>query len=398
MNTTRRDNKNRVLRTGESQKKDGRYIFKYVDAMGKTRYVYSWRLVETDRLPKGKRPCLPLREKEREIRRDLDDGIYTLGRQMTVCQLYERHNRCKPNVREGTKAGREQLMRLLREDGLGARKICDVRPTDAKGWVLRMAEKGYAYTTVSNHKRSLKAAFYTAVQDDLIRKNPFDFKMSDVLENDTRPKEPLSPAQEESLLAFARTDVMFSRYYDELVILLGTGLRISELCGLTSDDVDLARRVVRVDHQLLKAKRGNGLYIDKPKTKCGVREVYLSEKVAMAFCRVLAREQPREPIVIDGRKGFLFFNKKGKPMYGQSYASAFRSMVGKYRKGDRLPLPDVVTPHTMRHTFCTRMALAGMNPKNLQYVMGHSNIEMTLGYYAHASSETAMEEMRRISA
>ena len=191
---------------------------------------------------------------------------------------------------------------------------------------------------------------------------------------------------------------MFSRYYDELVILLGTGLRISELCGLTSDDVDLARRVVRVDHQLLKAKRGNGLYIDKPKTKCGVREVYLSEKVAMAFCRVLAREQPREPIVIDGRKGFLFFNKKGKPMYGQSYASAFRSMVGKYRKGDRLPLPDVVTPHTMRHTFCTRMALAGMNPKNLQYVMGHSNIEMTLGYYAHASSETAMEEMRRISA
>ena len=44
------------------------------------------------------------------------------------------------------------------------------------------------------------------------------------------------------------------------------------------------------------------------------------------------------------------------------------------------------------------MALAGMNPKNLQYVMGHSNIEMTLGYYAHASSETAMEEMRRISA
>ena len=158
MNTTRRDNKNRVLRTGESQKKDGRYIFKYVDAMGKTRYVYSWRLVETDRLPKGKRPCLPLREKEREIRRDLDDGIYTLGRQMTVCQLYERHNRCKPNVREGTKAGREQLMRLLREDGLGARKICDVRPTDAKGWVLRMAEKGYAYTTVSNHKRSLKAA------------------------------------------------------------------------------------------------------------------------------------------------------------------------------------------------------------------------------------------------
>ena len=387
-----------MLRTGESQKKDGRYIFKYVDAMGKTRYVYSWRLVETDRLPKGKRPCLPLREKEREIRRDLDDGIYTLGRQMTVCQLYERHNRCKPNVREGTKAGREQLMRLLREDGLGARKICERAPYRRQG--LGTADGGEGLRL--HHRQQPQALPQGRVLHRRAGRphpqEPFDFKMSDVLENDTRPKEPLSPAQEESLLAFARTDVMFSRYYDELVILLGTGLRISELCGLTEDDVDLARRVVRVDHQLLKAKRGNSLYIDKPKTKCGVREVYLSEKVAMAFCRVLAREQPREPIVIDGRKGFLFFNKKGKPMYGQSYASAFRSMVGKYRKGDRLPLPDVVTPHTMRHTFCTRMALAGMNPKNLQYVMGHSNIEMTLGYYAHASSETAMEEMRRISA
>lgn len=73
-------------------------------------------------------------------------------------------------------------------------------------------------------------------------------------------------------------------------------------------------------------------------------------------------------------------------------------MVGKYRKGDRLPLPEVMTAHTLRHTFCTNMAMKGMNPKALQYVMGHTNIEMTLGYYAHSTSESALEEMRRVVA
>lgn len=60
-------------------------------------------------------------------------------------------------------------------------------------------------------------------------------------------------------------------------------------------------------------------------------------------------------------------------------------------------LPNV-TPHTFRHTFCTRMAEAGMNPKALQYIMGHASIQMTLDYYAHASFESAKSEMERIEA
>ena len=52
----------------------------------------------------------------------------------------------------------------------------------------------------------LKAAFYTAIQDDCIRKNPFDFQLNTVIEDDTEPKVPLTPAQEESFLSFAQND------------------------------------------------------------------------------------------------------------------------------------------------------------------------------------------------
>lgn len=56
-----------------------------------------------------------------------------------------------------------------------------------------------------------------------------------------------------------------------------------------------------------------------------------------------------------------------------------------------------ITPHSLRHTFCTNYANAGMNPKALQYIMGHANIAMTLNYYAHATFDSAMAEMKRLN-
>ena len=55
MSEKRRDSKNRVLRSGESQRKDGRYAYKYTDTFGKPQFVYAWKLVPTDKTPKGKR-------------------------------------------------------------------------------------------------------------------------------------------------------------------------------------------------------------------------------------------------------------------------------------------------------------------------------------------------------
>ena len=84
MSEKRRDNKNRVLRNGESQRKDGRYMYKYIDNAGNTKYVYSWRLVETDIAPKGVKNDLPLRDKEKQIQRDLDADIIPFGGGMSV--------------------------------------------------------------------------------------------------------------------------------------------------------------------------------------------------------------------------------------------------------------------------------------------------------------------------
>ena len=98
MSEKRRDSKGRILRTGESQRKDGRYAYKYTDAYGKPQFVYAWKLVPTDKTPAGKRDDKSLREKEKEIRRDIDDGIDTIGKKITVCQLYVKLTSLKKNV------------------------------------------------------------------------------------------------------------------------------------------------------------------------------------------------------------------------------------------------------------------------------------------------------------
>lgn len=367
MKEQRRDNKGRILHTGESQRKDGKYLFKYVDAFRKTRSKYSWRLTPSDVTPKGKRDKLSLREMEQQIRRDIADGIDTTGGKISLCQLYAKQNTQRANVKKSTQTQRKHLMRLLEEDELGARSIDSIRLSDSKEWALRMKNKGYGYQSISNYKRSLNALFRIAIEDDLVRKNPFDFKLNEVLEDDTKPRPVLTEEQEENLLSFVSMDRVYRKYYDVIVILLKTGLRISELCGLTKQDIDLKNGIIHVNHQLLYSK-GTGYYIETPKTKSGVRDVPMSEEVKQAFERVMERKQKSKPITIDGYSHFLFLNGKGEPMTNNYYTTTFSNLTKKYNRYNQDKLPKI-TPHILRHTFCTRLANKNMNPKSLQYIM-----------------------------
>ena len=395
MSEKRRDNKGRILRTGESQRADGRYMYKYVNRADETKVVYSWKLVATDRVPKGKRDDLSLREKEREIQRDLEDGIDTKGKKMTLCELYAKKTAQRINVKKNTLAGRKYLMDALKQDKLGSRSIDSIKPSDAKEWAVRMKEKGYGFKTISNYKRSLKASFYMAIEDDYVRKNPFDFQLSEVIDDDSESRQALSEEQEEKLLSFLQYDTVYQKYYDDVLILLKTGLRISELCGLTVQDLDFENHTLNINHQLLRNQEG--YYIETPKTKCGIRKVPMSEEAGKAFQRVLKRKKTGKGIVIDGYRNFLFLNQKGMPMTACYYTSTLRNIVKKYNKYHDEPLPKI-TPHILRHTFCTRLAQKNMNPKNLQYIMGHSSIMITLNLYAHASQTGANMEMRSLIA
>ena len=120
---------------------------------------------------------------------------------------------------------------------------------------------------------------------DCIRKTPFNFTLDTVIEEDRELKEALTPEQVNSLLAFMEQDTVYKKYRDEVIILLGTGLRISEFCGLTTT-LDFKNRSINVDHQLLRDEE-IGYYIETPKTKNGIRQIPMSEEVFQALKQVM---------------------------------------------------------------------------------------------------------------
>ena len=391
MSEKRRDSKNRVLRTGESQRKDGRYLYKYVDADGKPQSVYSWKLVATDKVPAGKRDCIALRDKEREIQKNLADGISTAGRKMTVCELYDKYTALKGNVKRSTRESRQFVAKVLQADILGARDIGSVKPSDAQEWAVRMKGKGYAYCVINNTRRSLKAAFQMAVSDGWLRKNPFDFTLNAVISNDAQARQALTEGQEQAFLQFLQSSRVYRRYYDEILILLKTGLRISEFCGLTVSDLDFENRLINIDHQL-RWEAGSGFYADTPKSRSSIRKVPMSEETYQALQRVLARRGEPEPYTVDGYSGFVFVRETGMPYSAHHYQDALRQIVKVYNQTYDEKLPHI-TPHMLRHTLCTRLVSKNMNPKNVQYVMGHANVNLTMNLYAHASVDDAKAEM-----
>ena len=395
MSEIRRDKKGRRLLTGESQRKDGKYEYKYQDAFGKRKTVYSWRLTEADSVPKGKRGDIPLREKERQIQLDLSRGIACAG-DLTVLELVEMYVAQKRGVRHNTRANYNFVLNIIRKEEFGLKRIDKIKIFDAKAWLIKLQADGRGYSTIHSVRGVLRPAFQMAVDNDLLSKNPFEFQLSTVVVNDSVTREAITRKQEREFLEFVKNVKHFSRYYDGIFILFKTGLRISEFVGLTVRDIDFENSRIIVDHQLQRT-RNMEYVIEDPKTGCGTRMVPMTPEVKECFARILAnRKPPKVEPVIQDYSGFLFLDKNGRPMVALHWEKYFQHICAKYNSIYKVQMPKV-TPHVCRHTFCSNMAKSGMNPKALQYIMGHSEIGVTLNVYTHIGFEDAREEMLELN-
>lgn len=392
----RKDNRNRVLNDGETQGKDGRYRYQYIDALGNRKSVYSWKLLPADRTPSGKRKDLSLREKEKEIMADLNNGITPCGGNMTVLDLVKKYISQKTGVKHNTKAGYNTVIKLLEKDPFGANRIDKVKLSDAKAWLIKLQSDGKGYSSIHSIRGVLRPAFQMAVDDDILAKSPFEFQLATVVINDSMTRESITRKQERDFLEFIKNDKHFSKYYDGIYILFKTGLRISEFTGLTLSDIDLKHRKITIDHQLQRT-RDMEYIIEDTKTTCGTREIPMSDDVYECFKRIVEnRKKVKTEPMIDGKTGFLYLDKNGMPMVALHWEKYFQHIRGKYNKIYKAQMP-IITPHVCRHTFCSNMAKSGMNPKTLQYLMGHSDIGVTLNTYTHLRYEDAKKEMSHMS-
>ena len=167
--------------------------------------------------------------------------------------------------------------------------------------------------------------------------------------------------------------------------------------GLTKKNLDFENHKIIVDHQLVRTSKMVYM-IEPPKSESGVREVPMTKEVEEAFKTIIKnRKKPKVEPMVDGLFGFLWLDKNDRPMVALHWEKYFQHILEKYNNIYRIQMPKV-TPHVCRHTFCSKMAKSGMNPKSLQYIMGHADISVTLNTYTHVNFDDAAEEMRRVCA
>ena len=136
--------------------------------------------------------------------------------------------------------------------------------------------------------------------------------------------------------------------------------------------------------------------IETTKTDAGTRVLPITEDVAHMFQAIIEdRNAPKVEKSIDGYRGFLFYDDNGRSLVAMHWQHQFNHMVGRYNDIYRVQLPNI-TPHVCRHTYCSNMAKSGMNPKTLQYLMGHSDISVTMNVYTHIGFDDAEEELKRM--
>lgn len=395
MSEIRKDSKGRRLATGESQDKDGRYRYKYNDVFGKRKSVYSWRLTESDPYPKGKRKDISLREKEKEVEKALRNAVATNGGNMTVLELVQKYISQKRGVKHNTQANYNFVINVIKKEDFGARRIDTIKLSDAKTWLIKLQDDGRGYSSIHSIRGVVRPAFQMAVDDDLINKNPFEFQLATVVVNDSVTREAITRKQQREFLRFIKEDKHFSKYYDGIYILFYTGLHVSEFVGLTINDIEFDKERIKVDHQLQRT-RNMEYEILTPKTEKGEIYVPMQKDVADCFRRIIQnRKHPKIEPMIDGYSGFLFLDKNDMPMVALHWEKYFQHIREKYNSIYKVQMP-CITPHVCRHTFCSNMAKSGMNPKTLQYIMGHSDIGVTLNTYTHLQFEDALVEMKKV--
>ena len=394
------DNKGRILQTGECQLSTGEYTYRITDDNGKRQLIArSWRLVDEDVDPpqvRSKKP--PLREQIAEYNKQIAAGI--VNSNMTVLELVDRYL-STISVKRSTASKHRSRRNFLATTDFAKRKVSEIKTSDAKKFMKDLNVKyGKKYGVLTSLHGILRPAFALAENDDLILKNPFAFSLSKVVKNDTNHRDAYSPEQETAFLEFVKTDNIYGKYYDAFYILFHTGLRISEFCGLTLEDIDLVNNIIVVNKQLLRKRGGTaGLYVETPKTKKGSRVIPINNDVAEAFKRAIScRRVPatkKEPVV-DGYKGFLWLSREGNPTESYNWRQRINNAVRAYNKTHDTQLPDLV-PHICRHTYCSEMVRDGMNPKILQGLMGHSNIAMTMDIYTTLCVDAPRAEVARIA-
>jgi len=409
----RKDGKGRVLHDNEYVRSDGRYGYQYSDLKGNRKMIYSWRLLETDPVPKGKAWCESLREMEKTILKDKLDGIEVKSK-LTLNDRWDAYIADKPELKQSTRTNYKYMYDKYIRDDIGQRPIKSITYSDCKKFFNKLIhELGFKARSVEIINTLLHPVFRIAVRDNLIRTNPTDGIIAELKRSNEwvmEKRHALTEEQQQAFVNYVRNHKVYVHWDPLITCLLGTGCRIGEMLGLRWEDIYWNDGIISINHSLIYRLQDDGTVkfrVTTTKTKNSNREIPMFDSVKKAL-RAEYQRQSKEGFCLDeieGFTGFIWMNRDGHVMSPHNLNRALDRITKDYnaeekvmaKKEHRKPryLPHF-TAHHLRHTFCTRICENETDLKLIQEIMGHADITTTMDVYNESNRERKKERFAKL--
>ena len=325
--------------------------------------------------------------KRRALLEKVDNGIPVPTRSMKLAEWlpYWLDNIVRPRRKRTTAAKYEVHVRLYLVPMIGSKRLESLSVADVRRFLVELEQKSSAATAKESH-RVLRTALTAACREELITRN-----VATLVEPPTvadRDLDPWSLDETLDFLAAARKDPLYAAF----VLAIALGFRRGEIVGLRWENVDLDRREIRVRTQ--RQRVGGEVYEDDPKGRRRKQTLPLPgicvaplrwQRLKQAAARELAGEKWEET-------GYVFTTRTGKPIEPRNLYRSF-TRVAK-NAGLR-----VIRLHDARHGTATLLTAAGVPPRVVMEILGHSQIAVTMNVYAHVVQDTqrdAISHMDRL--
>lgn len=242
----------------------------------------------------------------------------------------------------------------------------------------------YSQSSINKIYTLLNGTFKEAVKRKIISENP----MADIKKPKSRqvniPVRALTKEEQRKLIKILETEDI--NYKAQMLLSLSAGLRMGEINALFVEDINKDFKRLTIHRTISRGEKGAPLLSETPKTKAGNRVLILVDSVydLLSEC-------------IGDKKSGLIFTQNGKMISTSQVYAQFNRMLKKYDIIDQTITNGKIDLHSLRHTFGTRCAEAGMPPKVLQEIMGHTDISITMNTYFYATKDYIQENLLKVN-
>lgn len=389
-----KDLKGKELGVGLTQRKDGKYSAKFTPKNGGGRKEKYFKKI-TD-----------ARKWLNDAKYEDEHSIY-FDTDVTVDEWYQYWiEHCKADkVRDNTEKNYRTRYKYNIQSQIGYLKLNKVKVTNCQKILDDMYDDGYATGTIEQTKITLHAMFDAAVDAEYIGKNPVS-KTVQCKVRDKAEARFLSVSEQEDFLVYSAQKMYDTAYR----LVLRTGLRAGEIGGLRWSDIDFNNKVLSVNRTLLQDKKKGGFYFGEPKSKESKRKIPLSKK-GIAILREQKILQMKNRMKSNRWSDnadwadLVFTTVNGHPVGASTFNTMIKRIINNIN-ADRKINAEInnktfvefkkFSMHSLRHTFATRCIEAGMKPKVLQKILGHSTIQVTMDMYVHVMDEELEKEIQKV--